>query len=409
MRFILPVRQRVDAVDRQSHYFGVFDSLRGMAALIVAIYHVEWLHSFYDLPIVRHADFMVDFFFVLSGFCISHVYGNRLTDRAAAKRYLYLRFWRVYPLHFFFLAVLLTIEVTKYIAVTYFGMTANSPPFAEGSGGILLGNLLLIHSLGMFDRWAFNVPSWSISTEAFAYLVFAAVFLVYQKPRARVLVSILFVLGCTSILLVFNDGSLIDRSVRFGFARCLAGFFVGVLVHYILLLLQKADSFHIRPWLLDITSTMLLIGTILLVGIVRGSPLEFIFLPVFGLLILTVALHENGLVGRLFNRKPLLWLGRLSYSIYMSHLAVIFLFSQFLRFVLEVPLFNNAWGTVTYDTSRWIGNLLLVFYIAVVLGVSQLSWIFIENRFRRLSKRRLQNQIESSRHKSRKIEDSRAT
>jgi len=362
--------------------------MRGIAALIVAVHHVEWLHSFYYLKLIRHADFMLDFFFVLSGFCICHIYGNKISNRGDAKRFVILRFWRLYPLHFVFLLVLLIIEISKYFAVTQFGLTVNSPPFQEGTGAIFVGNLLMIHSLGIFERWAFNVPSWSISTEAFAYLLFVAIFLFQQKTSRRIYISTLCVLGAVIILAVFNQGSLIGNSVHFGLVRCMAGFFTGVLVYYLFSALRGTSNTVTSKGVLNIASCVLLIIFLVLPVYAWGTPMELLALPVMGALILTVALHEKGWLGWVFNRKPLLWIGKVSYSIYLSHLSVIFVFSQVLRFVLDVPLFRNEFGSVTYDTSPILGNWILLIYIASVLFVSHYSWRFIEDRYRRISKTR---------------------
>jgi peptidoglycan/LPS O-acetylase OafA/YrhL len=374
---------------KQVHYFGVFDALRGIAALVVAVYHVEWLHIAYDWSLIRHADYMVDFFFVLSGFVICHVYGRRINDGESARRFMTLRLFRLYPLHLFLLAVFLLIEIIKYIAVTQYGLVANHPPFAEGWPGLLAANALMVHAVGILDRLAFNVPSWSISTEFFAYLAFTAVFFGRGRSRSRIAWSVLIMAGAVIVLLMFNHASLIGNTVRFGLVRCLAGFFAGVLTYEVLCVIQHSKTSRRQALALDAIAVALLAVAAWMVIYAWGRPWEFAILPVYCGLLLAVGANENGLVGRLMNRAPLIWLGTRAYSIYMVHLAVLWLFSQYLRFVLGVSLENNIYGTQTYQTGPVAGSFLLLAYLVVVLWVSHFTYVHIEDRFRRVSKARL--------------------
>ena len=54
--------------------FYALDSWRGIAAVMVALFHMPIAWSLYDVGIVRHAWLFVDFFFVLSGFVIAFTY-----------------------------------------------------------------------------------------------------------------------------------------------------------------------------------------------------------------------------------------------------------------------------------------------------------------------------------------------
>ena len=58
---------------------------------------------------------MVDVFFVLSGFVIFYAYYGKLGSIGGVRHFVWLRFWRLYPLHFTFLIVFLFIEVIKFV------------------------------------------------------------------------------------------------------------------------------------------------------------------------------------------------------------------------------------------------------------------------------------------------------
>jgi hypothetical protein len=60
--------------------FDLLDGWRGICALLVALYHLRLDGYAYDLPAVRNAYLFVDFFFVLSGFVISHAYSSKVAS-----------------------------------------------------------------------------------------------------------------------------------------------------------------------------------------------------------------------------------------------------------------------------------------------------------------------------------------
>jgi peptidoglycan/LPS O-acetylase OafA/YrhL len=79
--------------------FDVLDGMRGVAAMSVMLYH----YNDYGAP--QNAGIAVDFFFILSGFVISHAYAHRLANGMHFKEFIRKRIIRLYPM--FVLAVLL--------------------------------------------------------------------------------------------------------------------------------------------------------------------------------------------------------------------------------------------------------------------------------------------------------------
>jgi peptidoglycan/LPS O-acetylase OafA/YrhL len=59
-------------------FFGGLESLRGIAALMVVFYHIEWTNPLTHHLIFRNGYLMVDLFFVLSGFVICYNYGQKI-------------------------------------------------------------------------------------------------------------------------------------------------------------------------------------------------------------------------------------------------------------------------------------------------------------------------------------------
>ena len=211
--------------------FVALDSWRGVAACLVALFHLNAYSHFYDLPFLRNSWLFVDFFFVLSGFVIAANYEQRLLDGFGAGRFLLLRLGRVYPLHFFMLAVFVALELLKVlrrIAVPP-GVWALNPvaPFStpQESPATITANLLLVQSLHAFDFLTWNDPAWSISTEFFAYVAFAACLIALRK-RAWIAAALALTAG--PLLIAALSERNMDTTYDWGIIRCIYGFAAGV-------------------------------------------------------------------------------------------------------------------------------------------------------------------------------------
>ena len=133
--------------------------LRAIAALAVFFEHFTALMEcrLTDSPIGGVA---VSFFFVLSGFILVYVYKDRLNSAAIPKFY-FTRFARVWPLHVVCLSLIILL-LPSYLPPTNF-------PWLRG-----LSHCALLQSWYPASDWMFcyNGVAWSISTEAFFYLIF---------------------------------------------------------------------------------------------------------------------------------------------------------------------------------------------------------------------------------------------
>ena len=202
------------------------ESIRGLAALLIVIFHLpHWDRSF-DIGIIRNGYLMVELFFVLSGFVIYSAYSDKIGSQKDLLRFQFLRFGRLYPVHLLFLVVYIFIELAKYFAQQKLGISSpNTQPFRENNLGALVQHIFLIQAIGPTgDAETFNGPAWSISVEFYTYLIFGLVVLRFSKFKSHVFLAIFVI----SLLL------LVSRNT-FGFdslLRCFAGFFLGCMVAY---------------------------------------------------------------------------------------------------------------------------------------------------------------------------------
>ena len=228
----IPPIANVPEQDRAKH-FNVLDSWRGICALLVALFHFDGYWHLYDANFIRGSWLFVDFFFVLSGFVVTHAYMRRLGNWMDFRNFVIRRFGRLWPLHIATLLFLVLPEIVKFILLKFGGFSSSRPAFSGASdGGALIANIFLVQSLGFYDNLTWNTVSWSISTEFYTYIVFAAIVLFARVPRAILLWSVAVVLVSVFVsAATFSPPDVAETHFRFAMFRCLYGFFVGHLVY----------------------------------------------------------------------------------------------------------------------------------------------------------------------------------
>lgn len=370
--------------------FTVLDSWRGVCALIVVIYHFTAKSHLLFLPFFRHGWLFVDFFFVLSGFVITHAYQRHLDSPRELFSFAIRRFGRVWPLHVVVLVPFIMTELLK-LFFTSNGFSADHPPFTGPmSIDALLANLFLVQSMGVLSYASWNVPSWSISVEYWTYLVFGLTILASTRAaRPRVRSGLLFAgIFIVSLLVLVIYAKTFETTVTFGIFRCLMGFIAG---HFAYQLWRRLSSLK--------TSTVLEFATVIAVSVFviysAGSGFAYLAPVVFGAAVIVFA-HERGALSTLLRTKAFLLLGQLSFSIYMTHWFLHDLFRKMLGVVeqktgiaFSAPMqFTVGGKLVTTKVVVWGGpffsDFLLVAFLAAVIAVSALTFRFIEKPGQRI-------------------------
>jgi peptidoglycan/LPS O-acetylase OafA/YrhL len=144
-------------------------SLRFIAAFWVLLYHFKD-HlglGMGQIGLVADGYLGVDLFFTLSGFILAHVYLQSLEhSRFSYGGFLKNRIARVYPMHLAALAAMLAL----FAGASALGAGVGSPEAFKWSD--LPAHLLMVHAWGTTEAVGWNFPSWSISAEWGAYLLF---------------------------------------------------------------------------------------------------------------------------------------------------------------------------------------------------------------------------------------------
>lgn len=342
------------------------ESIRGVAALCVALYHFPSFSPIYDNPFIKNGYLMVDLFFVLSGFVISLNYGDKISTFSEAAQFQLRRFWRLYPLHLFALFLFVMIEIAKL-----FGPQSTvQGAFSKNDFTSLFENLFLIHSISA-EKLTFNFPSWSISAEFFAYGIFAIFCLIVRQFRLGfVIISFALLFVAAARLEAF------DAVVGLPLLRCLVGFTAGMVVH---LFWQKYPSFRASR----VLALPLLIGSVAIVcqidELFAGVPVL-----VFAMLVFSCAsLSDDSYIGRVLAAKPLVWLGTVSYSIYMLHAFVWYVIIRVAQNLFATPYSSVPNVGVKLELSPLVGTGLTIFGIAILILLSKISFAMIEKPFSR--------------------------
>lgn len=365
----------------QTPYFAVLDSLRGICAMMVVLFHFHANSHIENLPLVRNSWLFVDFFFVLSGFVIAANYTTKLRNKdVSIWRFIGLRLARLYPLHLFMLGVFVATEALM-LAVRPVLVNVDRLPF-EGTRSLSLipENAFLLQSLGRtfglsgVESW--NVPSWSISAEVWAYLVFA--FSMIAGCRVIRLYRAFAFLVIPAAIIAFNSGS-INLVTNGGVFRCIMGFGVGTVLWQMFQRFNPGQR-NTGRWEIPVFA-----GMVLFVSYAPAYGVTLLAPVVFGI-VLWVFSAEQGLLPRAFSAKGFLLLGVLSYSIYMVH-SYLHARLKNLTTLLEqqsgLELFSPSKDNL-FGTTLLAGDLFVVTGCALTLIVSYATWKFVEMPGQRL-------------------------
>jgi peptidoglycan/LPS O-acetylase OafA/YrhL len=351
------------------------ESIRGVAALLVVLFHMPtWDPSLHEVRFILNSYYMVDLFFVLSGFVMNLNYGNRLHGARDLARFQFLRLGRLYPVHLLFLLLAVLTAASSWIAANTFGLTLpGGSAFKDATLASFTEQLLLVHSLGFFTiAHPFNLPSWSISVEFYTYLVFGIMCLISHYVLR--LSTFMALSGAALALLAFGGANIGNFSE---ILQCLAGYFLGCLV-------ASFTKGHAEA--LPRGSTLVALAAMALFLGMRTDPrfdVAIFFLS--AALIVAVVCSRDDFAKAILRHPWLKFLGLISYSIYMSHTFVLWVCNQFVRVVLRRPE-ATVEGISTPQLS--LPGALLWYAIAVAGTILLSAWVFkyVEDPFRLKSK-----------------------
>lgn len=319
--FLFTIMNRINTPTSSSHHILTLQSMRFIFCILIFICH--FLESTGKLHFYYGGDAGVTFFFILSGFVLSIGCGPRVEDGTFRYvQFLRKRLAKIYPLHL----------VTFIIALCM--------SFVAGVKFNIIKTFLHVFMLQEFtlseDMLKYGTGlSWFLGALFFCYLLFPFLYRQLIVSRNKVFGALLtiYILLALSIESCCNNSAIDDFIFAFPPLRVI-DFAVGIIAYR---LYTAPFSIHFRQWIDRQSATKLSILEIIIV--VSVSALTYIpycslpswirFAPLFwlpfSLLIYWFAISSNnkGIITKLLSQRALVFLGNISFEIYMLHGIVI--------------------------------------------------------------------------------------
>lgn len=380
----------------QKTYLSNLTPLRGIAAILTVIFHVDLmlgnggdsLIKIKDSLLLSKMYLMVDFFFILSGFIMCHVYQKQFVNGvngASYKKFLIARFARIYPLYF----TTLIFTCLLFFISSSMGIPKSEIIETENSVFSFFTNLFLVQSLNLHKWFTWVHASWSISTEWWAYMLFP--FLVIPIAKAKTFGRIALVSICFAgyLLIAFylvnmvtlpeslsflkNDSAVfanlnINVAFQYGLIRCLCGFVIGMVIYQL----------YLDNWLKSIFDNgfaiiTLTIGLFLCMHFALADFITVLFFP----FILLAGAYGSKSVDSFFSKSLFQKLGDWSFSIYLVHQPLLYLIGSIQAYLNPIDPAKPPTGPAPKPEllTAW---LICLAFIGLTLLVSSVTYKFIE-------------------------------
>lgn len=316
-------------VPSKSHYV-VLDGLRGVASLMVVVFHLFEAYSGGNpqKQIINHGYMAVDFFFLLSGFVIAYAYDDRWAGMSQ---------WEFYKRRLVRLQPMIIVGGLIGAALLGFQHYSLFPKLqtvttVQVIGVLLLGFVMIplrpsAEIRGWGEIYPLNGPQWSLFYEYIGNILYAAGL---RKLSNRALGVVVALAGLAMVhMLVFGPrGDLIGgwaldlNGVRIGLTRVMFPFFAGVLLMRLGKRIKVANGFAVCSLLLVIALALPRFGgeRLWINGLYEAACVILLF-P----LIVAIGAGEKDASGP--SVRIARFFGDLSYPLYITHYPLIYIYT----------------------------------------------------------------------------------
>lgn len=326
----------------------MLDGLRGVAAVMVVIFHLFEPYSAGNpqIQIVNHGYLAVDFFFLLSGFVIAYAYDDRW-GRMSLVDFLKRRIVRLQPM----------VVLGGVLGAALFALQI-SPVFPKSAdaGAVQVIAIMLLGFVmvplpksadvrGWDEIYPLNGPQWSLFYEYLANIAYAAGL---RRLSNRAMAVFVALAGCALVYVaVFGPrgdligGWALDASgIRIGLSRVTFPFFAGVLM-------MRLGARIVVPHAFAISSVLLIVA----VSLPRFGGLERLWLNglyeaacVILLFPMIVAIGAGDKVVDSRSVRIARFFGDLSFPLYITHFPLIYIYTAWVADTQVSPARGAAVG-----------------------------------------------------------------
>ncbi len=302
---------------KPKQHFEILDGLRGIAALAIVVFHFMEIVYPPNENFMAHGFLAVDFFFCLSGFVIAYAYHDRI-GKMTLKEFFKLRLIRLHPLVVFG-------SILGFLTFIFDPFSNHFQNYETGKLIlIVVSSLLLIPFPAMPDRYfnlfGLSAPAWSLFWEYIANICYA----LFLHKLSRRILFLLTVFAGAGICFISNraGGSLMGgwsgETFWDGFGRISYSFLAGMLIYR-------------SKWIIKSKLGFIGLSTLILLALLMPfTGWNWLTEPIIVLLYfpLLIVLGAGAKLSEGF-RKLCIFFGKISYPLYMTHYAVMWIFAGY--------------------------------------------------------------------------------
>jgi peptidoglycan/LPS O-acetylase OafA/YrhL len=342
-------------MSNKSGYYSHIDALRAIAVFVVIVFHIN--HEYLPGGFVG-----VDIFFVISGFLISsQLFKSVSKNTFSIKDFYAKRIKRILPAAFS--VIFITILLAQFLFLPEDAVkVANSGIWSTFS----LSNIYFwkFQDTSYFAVGSYTTPLlhyWSLGVEEQFYIFWPLmVLLLLPRFNKFILIALLIltIIASATIaqLLLKDHHSFVYYMLPTRAGELLVGALLAALLHFNVIKKPINNSF------LFITSIICIIASCLFITPDMIFPGWLYLIPtVSAALFIWSGFNQSSAFSVWLTTKPILWLGKVSYSAYLVHWPLL----AFYRYGYGEP-------TAIVSIALFIG----------ILFLSWLNWKFVEERFR---------------------------
>jgi len=304
--------------------------VRGLASLWVMLFHIQLnAGRFFGLPALEALPFLnsgwhaVDLFFMLSGFILMYAHDREFVTlrKASIIRFAKLRFARIYPMNTAVLLLIGALSLANRPFVSWMRVTNDPADFSQGA---FFQTLLLANRWFLFRKGSWNEPVWSLSFEIIGYALFPALayWISGLTTRCQATTLVLASLASFMYFSLVEHLALTNIIGQIAIARMLSCFVVGIAICRLWMLTDNDGE----RW----ASVLTMVGVLgIAIACLRPAG-NLAFNSLFAVLLFALA-FQKGVISSLLSSQPLMFLGRISFPLYLIHGVVLWELRYFIR------------------------------------------------------------------------------
>ena len=350
------------------------DGLRGIAIIAVILCHGSILgpnqtESSFAHAVLAVFDFGwagVDLFFVLSGFLITEIILSTRKNEGWMKSFFIKRVFRILPIYFLFLILLLALSVTALTERNDFAFLREHQPYFW----LMAQNFLTLINMDWPPSLFYSGHLWTLAVEWQFYMIWPFIAGRYSHKTIMVICFLVIVIAIISRMILWQQNVHISVIYTITLTR-MDSIAIGALVAVLL------RSNIERSILKKASHTFVFIGIVFILGTFFFYGRASYYIPVMytigytvlalcfaGLVIQAVITTEQTTLRTLLSNRLLTTIGKYSYAMYIVHLPLMSYFGNF-----EMAFAGSAfYGQLVYLPAMFL----------VTLLIASASWKIIE-------------------------------